>query len=450
MTQAVLSRTLVLLAAVALAGACSPSNREDDDPGGGTTDGGPNFPPGCGAACVDHCPAGTTGTYISGVVTAPNGVDPVPKAVVYVPLALEEFPGSVACEVCGDILSRAIISTTTAADGSFTLGPIPTPKDAPPGQTFTIVSQKGRFRRVETVPVQQPCAPNTLPESYFKLPGRTDGQNTIPKIAVATGDYDEMECVLLKLGIENGAFDLYNGDSSPLAGGTAPKFDTLLKNPAKMKEYNIIFINCAGNTFESLLADSTIRTNINDYVNSGGRLYVTDWSYDYIEQIEPWAGIIDFGPGQSGATPEPMNEAAIGDDGITTEALVHDTDMVSWLNAVEARTGDMNIISPTNTVHIEHFLSAWVMQFAAPTSDVTKVWLTGQVSGDGLNAVLPLTTTHDVNSCGRWLYSSYHTLGKEALPGQGFPDYCSSDPLSPQERVLLYLIMAVADCIAVG
>jgi hypothetical protein len=102
-------------------------------------------------------------------------------------------------------------------------------------------------------------------------------------------------------------------------------------------------------------------------------------------------------------------------------------------------------------VHIEHFLSGWVMQYMVPMMENVKVWLTGQVTGDGLSGDLPLTTTFDYNACGRVLYSSYHTVGRDVLGGLGsqFPNYCSSGPLSPQERVLEYLIMHVADCINV-
>ena len=65
-------------------------------------------------------------------------------------------------------------------------------------------------------------------------------------------------------------------------------------------------------------------------------------------------------------------------------------------------------------------------------------------STDGLR---PLTTTFDYQMCGRVLYSSYHTEGRDVLGGGNFPAYCSSEPLTPQERVLEYLIFHIADCI---
>src|SRR5437867_12698665 len=99
-------------------------------------------------------------------------------------------------------------ATTTGPDGTFTLGPIQTAMDQPPGTTKTVIAQKGRFRRVVDVAIQNPCGPNSADAAQFQLPGRRDQYpDTIPNIAVATGDYDEMECVLKKIGIEDGQFD---------------------------------------------------------------------------------------------------------------------------------------------------------------------------------------------------------------------------------------------------
>ena len=442
-----------------LACACGPSSSTGNGDGGGNPgqiDSGFG-PPGCqGAGCYNYCPTGSQ-TTISGRVTAPNGIDPVPGAVVYVPSSLNEFPQEVACEVCNQITDAALVSTKTETDGTFTLGPIPTSEaDVVTGGPFTVgvVTQKGRFRRLSDVVVDVACSTNTPDPANFRLPSRNEPgtYNNIPKIAVATGDYDIMECVLLKLGIEQGQFDLYEGAAFATGGGSSGGFDGLLANLDRLLDYNIIFINCTGDTWENLLTDPTIRGNVEQYVASGGRLYVTDWSYDYVEQV--WSDQIDFGPGSSAPAPaEPMNEAAIGDDGITTEAQVLDQGMGEWLNAVEQVTGE-EIISADNRVHIEHFLSGWVMQFMVPPNSATNttVWLEGNVTGAGLSGNLPLTTTFDYNSCGRVLYSSYHTRGRDGFGGLGgpFPGYCpTGEGLSPQERVLEYLILHIADCLIV-
>jgi hypothetical protein len=130
-----------------------------------------------------------------------------------------------------------------------------------------------------------------------------------------------------------------------------------------------------------------------------------------------------------------------GSGDIEVDATVLDQDMAEWLNAVEAVTGE-EIISPTNTVHITHFLVSWVQQHIVPAMDNVTVWLEGNADGQR-----PLTTTFDYAMCGRVLYSSYHTEGRDILGGTTFPAYCDTGTLSPQERVLEYLIFHIADCI---
>lgn len=438
-------RVAALTAAALLVFGCGPSGTGagSGDGDGGTTGGSDG-----GTQVENECPGGTS-TTLSGRVVAPNGIDPIPFALVYVPAQLTPFPDGAACDVCSDTTGSALVSTVTAVDGTFTLGPVPTRADQPPGESIQLVAQKGRFRKVENVTIDQPCGANGSTDDVYALPGKNQGDDTIPNIAVVTGDYDVMECVLRELGLESGSFDLYNGIKSFVGGtpGVAGQFNQLLDDLDRMKQYNIIFINCSDNEFESQLTNASVRSNIDAYVSAGGRLYVTDWSYDYIEQISSLAPVIDFAPTQSGDSPETRNQAAVGKGGIQTDAAVLDDGMASWLAAVEDVTGD-EIISDAGKVHIEHFLGGWAMQLDVPQTDETKVWLEGPVSGGGLSGVRPLTTTYDHQECGRVLYSSYHTAGgRRFAPDDPFPSYCGTQRLSPQERVLLYLILHVADCI---
>ena len=426
--------------------ACGPSGSGEPGTGGG--DGGTSGGGDGGTPVENACPNGTS-TTLSGRVVAPNGQDPIPFARVYVPTQVNPFPDGVSCDVCSDTTGAALVSTVTEVDGSFTLGPIPTREDQPPGESIQLVAQKGRFRQVETVTIDTPCGANGSSDVEYALPSQNAGDDTIPSIAVVTGRYDVMECVLRELGLAPGSFDLYNGIKSLIGGtpGVEGQFNTLLGDLDRMKQYNIIFINCSQNDFESQLGNASVRANIDAYVSAGGRLYVTDWSYDYLEQIPSLAPVIDFAPSPSGDAPEARNQAAVGRGGIEIDASVLDDDMASWLAAVEEVTGD-ELVSDAGKVHIEHFLADWVMQLQVPARDETKVWLEGPVSGGDISGVKALTTTYDHDECGRVLYSSYHTAGgRRQLPTDSFPGYCGSQSLSPQEHVLLYLILHVADCI---
>src|SRR5262249_41572758 len=136
---------------------------------------------------------------ISGKVTAPNGLDPVYQALVFVPAKLVEFPQGAQCEVCNDPSGGTpIVSATTAVDGTFTLTNVPATTQVP------VVVQKGRFRKVSYLDVGA-CADNPLSADQSRLP-RDQSEGDLPKMAVGVGDYDQIECVLRSIGLGDGEF----------------------------------------------------------------------------------------------------------------------------------------------------------------------------------------------------------------------------------------------------
>ena len=208
---------------------------------------------------------------ITGTVLAPNGVDPVPGATVFVPSKVPEmFAPEVKCEACGSLGTGYNFWTTTSqSNGTFTLsGVCPGPR--------SLVLQNGRFRRFLqiNVPAKGTLA---LTDSQSRLPKRNKEfvpLDSIPRIAVVTGDYDKMECVLRKMGVE--VFDLFEGAKSLVSPNKLRPFSELFNTLPAMKSYNIIFVNCTDNTFEAQLKNKTVRDNILAYVRAGGRLFVTD------------------------------------------------------------------------------------------------------------------------------------------------------------------------------
>jgi hypothetical protein len=128
--------------------------------------------------------------------------------------------------------------------------------------------------------------------------------------------------------------------------------------------------------------------------------------------------------GPSGS-PQPVDGANVGVAG-TYSGNVDDVGLKAWL-------GNFGISSP---VSIQGFLNPWsVQQSLAKTS--TQI-VDGTVSTSTGSADVPLTTQFDVSSCGRVIYSSYHTAGGSVSPGN----------LLPQERILEYLMFEVATCVS--
>jgi hypothetical protein len=426
---------LLVIGAAALisAASCSGGHKghSTDGTDGGTT------PGGCtGLACLQvDCGAGVS-TTLTGKVYAPNGLDPVYDALVYVPTSLPPLSSTVQCEACNDTLGgTALVTTNTAVDGSFTLS------DVPVSTTLPVVVQKGRFRRQITVNVSR-CANTPVPKDQTRLP-KNSSEGDLPKMAVGVGDFDQIECVLRSIGIDDSEFTSPSGSGSvhlydnSADTTTAPNpLSTLLASPSKLATYNLLFLNC---TAKSPAEQPTgWQQNIYQYVNSGGRLYVTDWAYDYLEQVPQFAPYIFFEGDGTETMPQPPGTALFAWMGTDLTGTLIDPTLADWMKAAGA--------SPAGSINI---IGSWALAnhvSANMTTYPTRTWVQGTA-----NSVLrPFTATFDYNMCGKVLWSSYHTQEPGGGSNANFPSYCKSTPstMIPQEKVLEFLIFQISDCVA--
>jgi hypothetical protein len=403
-----------------------------------------------GQACLRmDCGAGKPRTSVSGRVMAPNGIDPVYQANVYVPYSIPAMTTGVRCELCNDPLGgQPITSTVTAVDGSFTLPDIPVTANVP------IVIQKGRFRRVAHV-TPTACQDNPLTVDQARLPkNQTEGD--LPRMAVGTGNWDQIECVLRSIGIDDaeftdpsgmGSVHLYRNGSDGTAAGSDTQFAGLLGDLTRLDGYNLVFVNCTSNLWMGLANKTVAALNLYDYVNGGGRLYVTDWAYDYMEQVTQFAPYIFFEGGGDMTSPQPLHAAAIASDVQDFPATVTDPQLAQWLHLVSASG-----IDNMNRVTITDLLADWALAHSTAGDTgmyASQTWVHGTTNGGDR----PLTVTFDYNACGKVLYSSYHTRSPGGANGttatMPFPMYCKSTAQSmlPQEKILEYLLLELSSCI---
>ncbi len=403
-----------------------------------------------GAAACGNNPAGPTGTpgtpgQLSVAVTAPNG-DPISGATVWVPAGSASLKAmgvqstskglvDAAGNSCADVPEANTSAACTGSDGrALLLCDGENPVD--------VKFAKGSFTGI----LQATCGQGELATASFAATGSAS-------IAVVTGAFDRMEDVLAKLGfgtvndfgrLELGteSFTLYDGNESLPA--TYSEFSEVLLDPAALASHDIIFINCddfgLGEELES--GDTATKiANLREYVMNGGKIYVTDLSYDYVEQAFP--NYLDFKDGGSGMTAETPGAAETGSDRHDENAAIGVSAMGDWLDNVTVNTGnpDDNCFETTvngklgarnadGSVFIADLLSGWGVidgPEASPDGPVTQ-WVRG-TDLEGA-AERPLTTTFEVgDQGGRVLYTSYHTA--EGCPTQGF---------WPQERILQYLV----------
>lgn len=357
---------------------------------------------------------GDTGS-VSGTVFAPNGTDPVSEALVFVMGSGTSAVGDPPDEPHGAF-------TYSGANGQFTLNGVPVGAQS-------IKFLKGAFSKVINITVAQGNNPLTAAQTSFDS-GASGGAGDM---LVVTGHYDAIQNVLAKLGLgtvndvshmlELGSetFEMVDGDSE--LPDTYQNFDAWWPVATNWDQYRTIFLNCGNDYDEAFLADTAAVAKLKAWVQAGGHLYCTDWSYNFIEQI--WPDKMDFDDALAGGdglslTPEPLNNAKTGGSITSLPLHIEDSGLASWMSGIDASTaGDM--FTTTD------WLPAWVPMDAVAATGV-KVWATGTPPGESSSR--PMTITFSDGE-GTVLFSSYHT---EETP---------SADIKPQERVLQYLIFEV-------
>lgn len=375
----------------------------------------------CTGLCLQQmsCPGGGA-TSVTGTVYAPNGRDPLPGVIVYIPNgAVADFTPGVTCAVAGQPPSGTpLVGTITAVDGTFTLANVPV------GSAVPLVIQSGRWRRQVTIPAVAACT-NTAFNTRFPQ-NKTEGD--IPKIAVVTGSADAVECVLRKVGIADteftdasgsGRINLFQADGSPgaIIDPQTPIAATLLTNQTSLNSYDVLMLPCEGGAY---LRSSGQLGNLISYADSGGRVYASHFSYDWFVNNGAFNTVVNWEPNQP--QPQPNNGTATIDT-----SFAQGQTLTQWLGVVGATTIPGQVAITT----VRHDLST----VNAPT----QAWLTLNNAAYG-NPIMQFTFDTPVgstsNACGRVLFNEYHvedTNGVEKLP---FPTECSNGPMTAQEKLL--------------
>jgi hypothetical protein len=395
--------------------------------------------PDAGPVFFASCDGGHTA--LTGHVYAPNGIDPIPNVRVYAAASINAYPTNY-CDKCARPVDPAYASTMTQVDGSFDLDL----DFAPAGSTIDFAIQIGRFRKHTTVPVTACQSTAVSPASAAVLPGKSaDGD--IPKIVVSSGNSDHLDAVLSSLGITE--YDCYEGrktagSSTTTCNQVAGKtIADVLNTSADLDNYNMAFLSCAPGAYASFASGHPQMTaNTQSWVTAGGRLFATDTAYDYVAQAFPSAITWE---GASGSPQQPVDGANVGcapaaSDGGSAHAVeypatIDDTSLATWLEAQSLASGSPAI------AQIQGFYEPWSAIASLPST--TKLIAEGTMPLDTTYATtackspvdkdIPLTAEFNVSSCGRVVFSSFHT-------------YAAASSSAANEKIMEYLIFAVANC----
>jgi hypothetical protein len=433
-------RSAMLLAVLGLGlvvASCGSDKRDAFDPNaagngassGGAGNGGQFDQTDAGDGAV---PAAPVIGWLQGKVVAPEGTVPIRGALLYLTKTLPDaIPDGVHCDTCVH-LTPLEPYTYSKSDGTFDLPAYATGKQ-------WLVVQKGQFRRVREVDVAS--GDQKVASDVTRLPSRTDValHDTIPKIGMVVGGFDHIDFTMKKLGIEE--FFRY-GDGPFDVGGTPPGTKTgktgkaLMDDASELGKHHIVLLPCAAlgytNSGDGLkntcgAPQGATKTALAQFVDAGGKLYVTDYAYESVRQT--WPGFITW----YDDTMQPMTslsqkqgEACRG-GAEDTPGNAKDPGLDDWLKtighpSIELRAAWSRIASVSPQPGFD--------PSGKPVTITPKVWMTSN-TGAG---ELPATVSFE-QKCGRVLFSTYHCEGDD------------SSQLLAQEKALLYILLEVGVCV---
>jgi hypothetical protein len=320
-------------------------------------------------------------------------------------------------------------------DGSFKLTNVPV------GSSIPIVAVSGRWRVQGTVNTSNASCSNTV---YSMDMPKNHTQGDIPLIAIATGAADQAECVLLKMGIDQSEFtdpggggriNFFGGGTQDKGGGVTldgatPTQDSLMGDATTLNNYDLLMLPCEGGNY---LKPAQELANLINFANAGGRVYTSHYGYAWMYQNPPFDGVASWDINQT--EPDGGNS---GTATVNTSFTAGQT-LSTWLQNVGASTSPGQMTLST------------LRQDSNGVIPPTQSWLTLNSNGAVMQFVfdtpiLPAGTTG--NQCGRVLFNEYHVenpSGGSVLSGTTFPNECSGGAMTPQEKLLEYMLFELTD-----
>jgi hypothetical protein len=359
---------------------------------------------------------------LSGRVMAPSGAFPVSGALVFLTKEdLEPIPSGVYHYECDEMQGTPY--ALSKADGTWTI------ENAPVG-TWKLVTRKGNFRRVREIEVATGMDPN-VHEELTTLPGsRTpDGLDMTPSFAVVKTSPDLTYNLLAKFGMGqvNASGELIEGTESfhiyEDGGFSSYAHTSALFENENLKNYHMIFLPCYASSVGVPFVNNNLQ-KLRDYVSAGGRIYnsctVSLWTE------APFPEYIDFY--QDDATSRFDIGRRTG-TAYATKGTMLDPDLAAWMSVVTG--SDPNSI-PFQNGYVTIDATQEVNDGHGLEKDGFVVKPYTWVRDNGTYAGSPLMVTYNYD-LGKVFYSVYETSSKTAA-------------ITPQEYVLLYVILEVGVC----
>lgn len=304
-----------------------------------------------------------------------------------------------------------IYEDETLPDGSFTIAGIPTSPNPGPLQ---VRAEKGGF--VFTWDNVQVFSIADAPDGT-NLTAEVGCQPLVPdderRYLVVQGTFDKIEQVLDRMELTN--VDLVEGVP------TDPGDDWITNafgNADTLADYDAVFVNCGVDESDFILGMSpAIKQNLKSYIQDGGSLYVSDWSYDLIEAV--WPEKINF----------------LADDLVNSDAE-HGEDGIYTMDVLEPGLADYQ-----GADQVEIGFSFGNFAIVSQVEAGVTTYLRGDVGYRVNGTVSTLTDTPVTvgfsDGAGRVIFTSFH----QESDGQGFTEDLEVD--GPEDLALRYIIFSL-------
>ncbi len=439
---------LVVFGAASLAVACgSTASRPifDDDASTTGPDGSsvPTDSDGGGTFDLDSATSGcpeNSPTKIVGKVYDPAGKNPLYNIQVYVPSGdLPEIKGGLpapkadgTCQgsTCDSEILSPLAAALTNTKGEFELkGP-----KLFPGKDVPVVLQIGKWRRKIVLPEVKACATTTVDKALARLP-KNGTEGDMPQIALTTGSFDALECLLTGIGIDPNEFEAGystptkhihvfkgSGGGNLVNGKNAPEASTLWNSVASMGKYDIAMLSCEGG--EALENKPSNLSTMRDYANAGGRVFTTHYHYTWMKNNSAWGtGIIDFSSTGSSPSSYPVN---------TT--FPKGQALADWLVEIGAS-------SSSGTLALDNVTSSskGVTSASSPAQEWIGKGSTGKYFSFNTPVGVPVA-----DQCGRFVFSDIHSVDF-TYAGEDFPVACPA--FNASQAVLEYMFFDLSSCV---
>ena len=395
-----------------------------------------NDSPNCtGLECQQvRCDAGGK-TTVSGTILDPAGKVPLYNVIVYVPNApVMPFVDGATCDKCGSTLSgKPLVTTITDTHGRFSL------ENVPVGIAIPMVIQVGKWRRQITLPSVTACTDTPLSDKNLTRLPRNKGEGDIPKIAMATGGADALECLLRKIGVDDAEFtnstgtgriNLFQGIGGGTVSAATPSTSVLWNAEPSLQKYDIVLLACEGAPHPETKSASALQA-LQDYTSVGGRVFASHYHYYWFESGPvPFPTVVNWNHG----TWPPDPQTFLIDTSFPKGLALSD-----WLVNVGGSTiaGQISISQGRNDVD-------------AVNAVTSQRWIYGSYPGVA-SSVQYLTFNAPVgidagNQCGRVVYSDLH-VGSGDTTGAVFPAGCTTMDLTPQQKALEFMLFDLSSCV---